>query len=118
MIGAAESGIVNIMAKVKEPIKKKDVNPNPLPLSLPLPAETTEQQDIMHAGQRRINLMWESTQAIIAVSITGAVIYTEIQGIQTAVLTNAFFLVVSMYLVRTNHSLTGGTGSPPKFEPR
>lgn len=72
---------------------------------------TTEQEDITHAGQRRINLIWEFTQALIAISITGAVEYCTISGIDAPVLTNAFFLVVSMYLIRTNHKLIGGVGS-------
>lgn len=62
------------------------------------------------AGQRRINLLWESTQATIALSITGALIYCELNKIESVVLKNAFFLVVAMYLIRTNHTLTGGPG--------
>lgn len=75
----------------------------------------TEQEPIpttakTKAGQRRINLLWESTQAAIALSITWALIYCELKKIDSVVLKNAFFLVVAMYLIRTNHTLTGGVG--------
>lgn len=81
--------------------------------SAPLSPTTTVQEDVTKAGQRRINLIWEFTQALIAVSITWACIYISIKKIESDVLTNAFFLIVSMYFVRTNHSLTGGVGSKP-----
>lgn len=80
--------------------------------SKPLPATTTEQEDTMEsatkAGQRRINLIWEGTQGIIAVSIAAAVIYCQVNKIDSEILNNAFFLIVSMYFVRTNHTLMGG----------
>ena len=37
-----------------------------------LPSATTSEQDRTTAGQRRINLIWETTQACIAVSIVMA----------------------------------------------
>lgn len=75
---------------------------------MPLSPNTTKQQDITTAGQRRINLIWELTQAVIAVMITAAVIYCSVNRLSNEVLTNAFFLIVSMYFVRTNHTLIGG----------
>lgn len=80
------------------------------PPPLTLPPKTTEQEDLVTAGQRKINILWETTQSVIAVGITGATIYCAIYGITSPVLNNAFFLVVSMYLVRTNHHLIGGVG--------
>ena len=71
---------------------------------------TTIQEDIVTAGQRKINLIWECTQGVIALMITAAVIYSVLNKIESDVLTNAFFLIVSMYFVRTNHSLIGGIG--------
>lgn len=76
-----------------------------------LPPTTTAEEDTVTAGQRRINIMWECTQAIIAIMITAAIIYNAVNGIQSDVLTNAFFLIVSMYFVRTNHQMIGGTGN-------
>lgn len=82
-----------------------------------LPATTTEQEDTMEtatkAGQRRINAIWEVTQGSIAIAITSAVIYCAIVGIDSRVINNAFFLIVSMYFVRTNHTIIGGVKQPP-----
>lgn len=78
------------------------------------PAETTFEQDLVTAGQRRINLVWEATQAAIAVSITGGVIYCAVRAIDSVVLTNAFFLIVGFYFSRTNHAAIGGVGLKPQ----
>lgn len=77
------------------------------------PANTTTQEDLTHAGQRRVNLIWEFTQGIIALSITAATIYTAINKIESDRLDNAFFLIVSIYFIRTNHQLIGGVGAKP-----
>jgi len=80
---------------------------------MPLPPTTTAQQDAVTLGQRRINMIWESTQAMIALSVTGAVVFCAIKAITSEVLTNAFFLVIGFYYSRTNHSAIGGTGHKP-----
>jgi len=59
--------------------------------------------------QRKINFLWELTQSVIAVMITGAVIILAGNGRDYPVLTNAFFLIVSMYFVRTNNNLLTNT---------
>lgn len=79
-----------------------------------LPPTTTEQDDKVTAGQRRVNIMWECTQAAIAIMITAAIIYNAMKGIKNEDLTNAFFLIVSMYFVRTNHQLIGGVQANQK----
>lgn len=79
---------------------------------------TTRQEDMVSAGQRRINMIWELTQGVIAVLITGAVIYCSIMKIEAQILNNAFFLIVSMYFVRTNHQKTGGVGFKREGETR
>lgn len=84
----------------------------------PLSPTTTVQEDVTKAGQRRINLIWESTQAVIAVSISWAVIYCAIKQIDATVLTNAFFLIVSIYFIRSNHDKIGGVGSKPLIQQR
>lgn len=106
----------------KEQIPSKGT-PDPLPLreeQIPdaparerlaysaLPATTTVEQQTVTAGQRKINIIWEVTQSLIAILITGSVVYIAINQIQSDVLTNAFFLVVTLYFVRTNHTKTGG----------
>lgn len=92
----------------KEEVEKKLVESKSGGMALA--PNTTEQEDIVTAGQRRVNLIWEFTQAIVAVSITWAIIYMSINRIENKELYYAFFLIVSMYFVRTNHSLTGGVG--------
>ena len=79
---------------------------------------TTSEQDRKAAGQRRINVVWELTQAFIAVVVTLATLYVASQlalkdNGQTAaflLLSNAFFLVIGFYFGRTNHQRTGGVG--------
>jgi hypothetical protein len=81
---------------------------------------TTTQEDLVTAGQRRVNLIWEGTQSAIAVIITGAVIYSSVTKVLSQELTNAFFLIIGFYFSRTNHSAIGGTGDKPvqKYEGR
>lgn len=83
-------------------------------MSEPLPATTTLQEDILSSGQRRINLIWEITQAIVAVSITFAVIYGGIRGIINQELSNAFFLIVGFYFSRTNYAALNNGNNKPK----
>jgi len=78
-----------------------------------LPPKTTTQEDLTTAGQRRINVIWEVTQALIALLITGAVVYAAIKKLDSSVLTNAFFLIVGFYFSRTNHQAIGGIGWKP-----
>lgn len=77
---------------------------------------TTAAEDIIHAGQRRINLIWETTQAVVAVMVTGFTLYVASmlalkEKEQTAaflLLSNAFFVVITAYIQRTNHTKIGG----------
>lgn len=80
----------------------------------PLPPTTTAQEDVVTAGQRRINMIWEVTQSVIAVMITGAIIYAAVARIESAALSNAFFLIVGFYFSRTNHQSIGGVGPQPQ----
>lgn len=70
---------------------------------------------IVTAGQRRINLIWEITQAFIAISVVSTNLAVAIHAAfhNTAVeiptmLGNVLFLVVGFYFGRTNHSRMGG----------
>lgn len=83
------------------------------PIQQSIAPKTTQQEDITLAGQRRINIIWEVTQAIIAMAITFAVIAAQLQKIESAVLNNAFFLIVGFYYSRTNHASIGGIGPKP-----
>jgi hypothetical protein len=68
------------------------------------------------AGQRRINLIWEMTQAFVAMSITAAVIYCEVHTIDAPTVKLMFVAIASTYFARTNHTKIGGVG--PKQEGR
>ena len=77
-----------------------------------------DQQSKKTAGQRRINSLWEMTQTIMAISITFAMIYCGIKGINAPSINTAFVLVAAIYLVRTNHHRIGGSGSQTPNEER
>lgn len=77
---------------------------------------TTEADDKVTEGQRHINILWESSQSVISLAITLAVIYCQINAITSETLNNAFFFVVATYLQRTNHVRIGGVG-PKTGEP-
>jgi cellobiose-specific phosphotransferase system component IIC len=71
------------------------------------------------AGQRRINIIWEVTQATIAVMVAGGTLFiagrlalSENKDATTAflLLSNAFFMIVTFYYQRTNHTRSGGPG--------
>jgi hypothetical protein len=78
-----------------------------------LPPKTTSQEDLVTAGQRRINLIWEWTQSLIAVAVTVAYIASQLLRVESAGLANACFLIVGFYFSRTNHAAIGGVGVKP-----
>jgi hypothetical protein len=80
------------------------------PDNRPLPPDTTAQSDLIAHGQRRINLIWEATQASVAVLLSMAVIYCAIQKIDAPILNYGFIAVISTYYARTNHTKIGGVG--------
>ena len=90
---------------------------------LAVPPTTTEQQDLTTAGQRRVNLIWEYTQACIALMIVAAcVIVASVLAIRgkaadfPVILTSLVMLVIGFYFSRTNHAAIGGTGEKPQEE--
>lgn len=83
----------------------------------PLAPNTTEQEDITTAGQRRINVIWEVTQSVIALVIVlgnvAVAVYQGLIGHTTefpSILSNSLFLVIGFYFSRTNHQAIGGVG--------
>lgn len=90
-----------------------------------LPPDTTEQEDVVTAGQRRINIIWEKTQAIIAILVclsTMAVgfivvlaqVYYGRPDMQVpTIFAVAFGTVIGFYFARTNHQSIGGEGKKP-----
>lgn len=111
------------------------------PLPLPEPAkpaqvgdvnkapETTAAQDMVTAGQRAINMIWETTQMRIALSViwgslmVSAVLAVfgkwigslELQLASVVFLYGVANLVTGFYFGRTNHTKSGGVGEekPP-----
>jgi len=86
-----------------------------------IPSTTTSEEDLESAGarsektlktsgQRKVNLIWEVTQGLIAFSITIAVIYCDVKEIKTENLGKAFVLIIAIYFVRMNHVKIGGIG--------
>lgn len=101
------------------PIIISSVAPIPIVASTTSPISTpAEESEIeKHSfGQRRVNLIWEITQASIALTVTISTLYVSTtlamrdSGKEAAflLLSDAFFLVVGFYFGRTNHQKVGG----------
>lgn len=103
-------------AAVEVAVKAANVN---------IPSETTSEQDRLTAGQRRVNIIWELTQAVIALAVTGTGMMTASMlalRVDTSdanksmaitaflLISNTVFLVIGFYFGRTNHARTGGVG--------
>lgn len=77
---------------------------------------TTAADDERTAGQRKINFIWECTQATLAIVVTLSTLFVAgslaIKGSGNdaafLLLSNSFFVVVTTYLTRTNHTRVGG----------
>lgn len=69
------------------------------------------------ASQRRINLIWECTQALVAIMVTASFLYCEINKIESVAVRMGFSLIIGFYFSRTNHSAVGGVGrkANPKY---
>jgi len=70
-------------------------------------------------GQRKINLIWEVTQSVIALLSVGAGVFIMIYqamysdgsvGDLPTTLSSMIFLVLGFYFARTNHDRIGGVG--------
>lgn len=80
--------------------------------------KTTSEEDRKTAAQRRVNIIWEVTQALIALAVSMTTLYVAARlGVASTgdmaaflLLSNAFFLVIGFYFGRTNHQRTGGVG--------
>lgn len=83
---------------------------------------TSDETSLRTSGQRKINLIWEVTQAIVTVMVVGATLYIagdlvlggegddDNRAAAFLLLSNAFFMIVTAYYQRTNHTRTGGVG--------
>lgn len=94
------------------------------PLKGSLAPNTTAQQDLTTAGQRRVNLIWEYTQSAIAIMVVlDSLIVVTIMVIQEKnandfplFLASLAMLIVGFYFSRTNHAAIGGIGHKPQVE--
>ena len=109
------------------PTAKQDQSVDPS-----LPAKTTYQEDMTTAGQRAINLIWETTQGKIAVYIMLGTMLTDMlvlaitiilgkdltaaQALLVGVVNSLGTGVMSYYFSRTNHTQIGGVGNKPNEE--
>jgi hypothetical protein len=80
-----------------------------------IPAKTTYQQDLTTAGQRQINLIWERTQAVIAVSVVAISLIAAVVAMIYGKEVSAFLSficgnIIGFYFSRTNHAAIGGVG--------
>lgn len=81
------------------------------PVAASLPPETTAQQDLTTAGQRKVNLVWEYTQAALAITIVLGYMILIVRRIPVpTTLDNLLFVVITFYYARTNHTRIGGVG--------
>jgi hypothetical protein len=79
-------------------------------IATPIDIRTSETQ----AGQRRVNLIWEFTQALIAISMVATIIGATLLQVKLPdSLTNALFVILTFYFGRTNSHLMGGVGTKP-----
>lgn len=97
---------------------------------------TTHEDDRRTLGQRRINIVWEFTQSLIAGFVVMAVLYVSTRMVVAALdgtasqhqIANANLafgfligianLVIGFYFGRTNHNRVGGIGSKSETEGR
>lgn len=114
-----------IMDELKEAPKAAEIG-DKVSTSPPMPATTTEQEDMVTAGQRRVNIIWEKTQRFIALGVTVATLLinmfitvaatifrAELSVTQLIGVTNLnalSMLITGFYFARTNHTNIGGIG--------
>lgn len=115
-----------VIEKTEKPIDKRREPRQDQIVDPSLVATTTFQQDLMTAGQRNINFIWETTQGQIAkyvilgtMGIDGAAVlisillnkdFTAAQGLTLGFVNSLATGVVSFYFSRTNHTAVGGVG--------
>lgn len=85
----------------------------------PSPSETvtTAEEDRHTKSARNINLIWEVTQAAIALLVVIANVasgFIPVTATAGDIFGYAFFLVIGFYFSRTNHARTGGVSDVKK----
>ena len=104
-----------------------DTLPIKQPQEVPVPPTTTTQEDLVTAGQRKVNLIWEYTQSAVTILVVLAnMVVATYHGLNVSnagvvdshpvILSSALFLILGFYYSRTNHTSIGGVGAQP-FQP-
>lgn len=87
-----------------------------------LSAQGRREETILRtSGQRKINLVWEATQAVVTIMVVASTLFiagslvlngkdSDNRAAAFLLLSNAFFMIVTAYYQRTNHTRTGGVG--------
>lgn len=87
------------------------------PDEINLKSTTTLEENLHTLAQRRINLIWECTQALIALSVVGATLTAVFRlPTQNELLSNALFVVIGFYFGRTNHARVETKRFPPRVK--
>lgn len=108
----------------KAAIKHSGVEPPPsrVKAERTAAARISDETSLRTSGQRKINLIWEATQAVVTVLVVSSTLYiagslvlsstsdNSDRGAAFLLLSNAFFMIVTAYYQRTNHVRTGGVG--------
>lgn len=84
----------------------------------PVRTATENENSRRSAGQRRVNIIWEVTQAIIAITVASTTILVaatlvlrdSAASAAFLLLSNSFFVIIGFYFGRTNHQRIGGVG--------
>lgn len=114
-----------VVAQVETPV---ELAPNTIKAIAPQKRQGRKQSESTQAlddelalktkGQRRVNLIWEYTQAAIALlSVTTLLAIALVYAVTGSdreiplVLQNMIFLIIGAYFSRTNHEKIGGVGS-------
>lgn len=92
---------------IVEPVKDPKVITDTKAVASPT---STAEEDRKTQGQRYVNLIWETTQSLIALLVTVAMISLAWMGKTSELLASAFGMIVGMYFQRTNHTKIGGVG--------
>lgn len=108
--------------KLQEPAIVKPVAPHSTTTDKTSVAEprTTAEEDRHSGGKRRINLLWEGVQAVLAISIVftalGCTVWLLINDTENRITVFTFLVgtvgtVIGFYFGRTNHERVGGMDS-------
>ena len=85
-------------------------------------ARVSDETSLRTSGQRKINLIWEITQATVTILVVSATLFVagalvlsdgesnDNRAAAFLLLSNGFFMIVTAYYQRTNHTRTGGVG--------